>query len=350
MRIRKSRKSLIERKYRLKIQILCIAVPCAALVIPVCSAQYQVPPPSPGAPASAGAGITQLDNLLHVTPSASTFRPDDVISVSVYGLNSLGGQLRVERNGTVRFPFVGSVKVEGLTESEFEESLESKLKSAGIVKDPQVIITVISQPWNIVTVSGDVAKPGAFPAQGGLTLIDYLSEAGGLIDNVPSGNFPINAVASSVVTLDRPSLGAAVRIPLGSDPANSPYARIPLLAGDNVRVGRVGLTYAVGAFRFQGAYPLKNTGPTTVLQLMSMAGGIGFEGIRSDAHIIRANGDSHIILDINIDKMLKGQAADYALQPDDILFVPTAQLKAAIKGGGAGALVSIANGLLIYNR
>ena len=335
---------------RTKILLVGLGVLCCTAIPDVCNAQFQAQPPRQNAPASTRIDTVLLNKLLNASPPEIRFRRDDVIAVSVYGLPGFSGEQRVEPDGTIRYPFIGTVKVAGMTTPELEEELESALKSAEILPQPHVTVSTVAAPWNVVTVSGLVEKPGVFPAYGNLTLSDYLSEAGGLVENLIGASVPTNSSASSIVTLVRPSLGGAVSIPLGPDPANSPYADIQLFAGDEVRVGRVGNVYAVGAFRFQGAYPLKGSGPTTVLQLMAMAGGIGFEGIRSEAHIIRANGDSHVILDINVDKMLKGKTADYALQPDDILFVPTAELKAALKGGGAGALVSITDGLLLYNR
>lgn len=334
----------------MKASIFCSAVVFGAALVPTCNAQFQAPPPAQ-AESAPTIDTAALDQLLQAgNQQVVRFHREDVLSVSVFGLTAFAGQERVEDDGTVRFPFVGTIKVEGMTIAELEVSLESKLKDAGIIQDPQVSVTAVSQPWNVVTVSGDVMKPGVFPAAGNLTLIDFISEAGGLLNNLPGSNLVTNSMASATVTLVRPSVDHPMHIPLGPDAANSPYARIPLMAGDNVRVGRVGLIYAVGAFRFQGAFPLKNNAPTTVVELMAMAGGIGFEGIRSGAHIIRVSGNSQISVDVDIDRILKGRAADVPLQPNDILFVPTNMMKAAIKGGGTGALVSFANGLLISTR
>jgi len=322
---------------------------CGCILAAPCGAQYLAPTPSAPPPVTAIVDESLLRSLLDVKSEPIRFRAGDVVAVTVYGLSSFGGaQQRVETDGTIRFPFVDKVEVGGRTVPQVEEDLESKLKARGILQDPQVTVTAVSQPWAIVTISGEVFHPGVFPAFGQLSLVDYLSEAGGLQDNLPSAPLITNSPASSVVTLVRPSLGHPVSIPLGPDPANSPWAQIPLLPGDEIRVGRVGVVYAFGAFRIQGAYALKNTGPTTVLQLAAMAGGIGFEGDRKDAHVIRTAGDKHYMTDINVQKILDGKMADVALQPDDILFVPTNEMKAAIKGGGTGSIVSLASAGIIY--
>lgn len=282
-----------------------------------------------------------LDALLHAARPELLFHPDDVLSVQIYGIKDYAVEQQVAGDGSILFPLIGKIHVSGLTVEQLEVELAKQLAQGGMVHDPQVTVTAVSRPSAIVTVAGDVAKPGTFPAYGNRTLLDYLSEAGGLNNSV-LGNSPVNSPASSTVTIIRPSLAQAVSIPLGSDAANSTYGNIPLFPGDQVRVGTVGVVYAIGAFKTQGAYPLKNASPTTLLQLAAIAGGIGYEADKKDAHIIRTAGDRRYIVDINVAKVLKGEAADVMLHADDILIVPTNQMKASIKGGGPGVIVSLA--------
>lgn len=303
-------------------------------------AQFLAPPPSSQNGSTADRSL--LDSLLHAVRPELLFRTDDVISVQVYGIKDYAVQQQVAGDGSIVFPLIGKVQVSGLTVEQLETLLAQKLAQSGMMRDPQVTVTAVSRPSAVVTVAGDVAKPGTFPAYGERTLMDYLSEAGGL-NNAVMGNSPVNSPASSTVTLVRPSLTQPVTIPLGPDAAHSPYGSIPLFPGDQIRVGTVGLVYAVGAFKTQGAYSLKNTSPTTVLQLVALAGGIGYEADRKDAHLIRTEGDHKYMLDLNVDGILQGKVADVVLHSNDILFVPTNRMKAAIKGGGAGIIVAIAS-------
>lgn len=307
--------------------------PCAAQFLGNVPGASQVPP---------AGDEPLLQALLHATRPELLFRPDDVISVQVYGVKEYAMQQQVADDGSINFPLIGKVQISGLTVQQVEKSLAQSLAANGMVSDPQVTVTAVSRPSAIVTVSGDVAKPGTFPALGNRTLMDYLSEAEGLLENNLFGNAPINSPASSTVTLIRPSLGKPVNIPLGPDPRDSPYGIIPLFPGDEVRVGRVGVIYAVGAFKSQGSYPLKNTSPTTILQLVALAGGVGYEADQKDAHLIRTEGGRKYILDLDVAGILKGRVADVTLRADDILFVPTNQMRAALKGGGAGIIVAIA--------
>ena len=287
-----------------------------------------------------------LTSLLQATTPELVFRPDDVISVQVYGLKDYALHQQVAQDGTVPLPFLGKVRAAGLTVAQLETRVEAELRRGGIiVHDPQVVITAISRPSAVVTVSGDVVKPGTFPAYGELTLMDYLSDAGGLPENI-SGNSVVNSPASLTVTLIRPSLGHPVKIPLGPDPASSEYGRIPLFPGDQVQVSPVGMVYAVGAFKTQGAYPLKNSSPTTILQLAAMAGGIGYEAKPRKAYIIRSHGDKRYILDINLAEIQSGKESDVALQANDVLLLPTNAMRAALKNGGAGIIAVLASAFI----
>jgi polysaccharide export outer membrane protein len=326
---------------------LCAILYLGLACIP-CSAQFLGTVPGPAQSPTPDSDQQLLQTLLTVSRPDLTFRPDDVISVQVYGVKDFAVEQRVAEDGTVHFPLLGTVQVAGQTVQGLEASLASRLKSGGFVADPQVTVNAVSQPWVIVTVSGDVTKPGTFPAYGNLTLMDYLSQAGGIVENVLSGTV-INTPASSTVTLIRSSLREPVSIPLGPDARNSPWGRIPLLPGDEIRVGKVGLVYAIGALKQQGAFALKASSPTTVLQVAAMAGGIGYEADKRDACIIRTEGGVKYIFHLDVQKMLEGKVSDVPLQADDILFVPTNSMKAAIKGGGSGVLVSLAAAYL-YSR
>jgi len=214
------------------------------------------------------------------------------------------------------------------------------------VLSPGVTLEVLDSPGRTITVSGEVAKPGVYPAAGDAvsggtgtngasgvrTLNQALSLAGGLKDT-----------ASGIVTLIRPSLPGPVSIPLGTDPNHQPYAALPVFAGDEVRVAHVGQAYVIGAVGKQGAVPLKNYSPTTVSQAVSVAGGIGLEASANSARLVRIQGDQRVVTVVHVRKILAGKEPDFALQNDDILYIPTNEGKAALKAGAAGIIVSLAS-------
>jgi polysaccharide export outer membrane protein len=284
-----------------------------------------------------------LQSLLTAPRPRLVFTHDDTISVHIYGLKDYVEEQTVAEDGTITFPLIGKLRVSGLTVQEANDLISSKLITSGVITDPQISVNALKRPSQVVTVSGDVTKPGIFPAAGDLTILDYLSQAGAFSET--SANV-LSVPASKTVTLLRPSLKEPVSIPLGPDPKNSPYGRIPAFAGDQILVGKVGLVYAVGAFKSQGGYPLKADGPTTLTELVALAGGVGYEADLKDAHVIRTVDASRALLPVNVSRVLDGKEPDVILTSDDILFVPTNKLRAAIKGGGSGLIVSLATAAL----
>lgn len=285
-----------------------------------------------------------LDQLLQAKRPQIVFEAGDVVLVQVYGLSDYKAQQRISEDGTILLPLIGSIHIAGLTLSETSDVIAKRLRDEQFILDPDVVVSAEARPSAVVTVSGQVAKPGVFPALGSLTILDYLSEAGAFAQDATPGNIPL---ASTTVTLIRPGLPHPVLIPLGPSPKESSYGKIPAFPGDKIVVGKVGMVYAVGAFRAQGAFPLKQNTPTTVMQLAALAGGIGYEADLDDAHVVRTQGDKRVVLPVRVAKIIRGKEADISLQPDDILFVPTNRLKAAIKGGGSGIIVSLATAFLV---
>jgi protein involved in polysaccharide export with SLBB domain len=124
-----------------------------------------------GAPASALGGSDG-----GVNPNA--LAPNDVLEVRVYQEADLSGVYRVTPAGEVDFPLCGKVKVAGATASEAADALTACLRN-GFVRRPQVAVMVKEFNSKKVFVFGEVAKPGAFPYEEGMTILHAVSAAGG---------------------------------------------------------------------------------------------------------------------------------------------------------------------------
>jgi polysaccharide export outer membrane protein len=136
-------------------------------------------------------------------------------------------------------------------------------------------------------------------------------------------------------------------VDLGTDPAKSAQADIQILPGDKILISRVGVVYMLGAFKVQGAIPLQQNSPLTLMQATALSQGAGFEGKFKDLRIVRTVGLTRTVVKLDISKVLQGKAPDPILQADDIVFLPSDALKAAIKSGGINTVTSIASLLLI---
>jgi polysaccharide export outer membrane protein len=153
--------------------------------------------------------------------------------------------------------------------------------------------------------------------------------------------------ASHVITILRPGVEKPIVVDLGTNPEKSAQADIAILPGDKILVSRVGVVYVLGAFKTQGAIPLQQNSPLTLMQVTALSGGVGFEGRYKDLRIVRSVGLTRTVVKLDIKKVLDGKAPDPVLQADDIVFLPSNDLKAAIKAGGINTVTSIASLLLI---
>jgi polysaccharide export outer membrane protein len=86
------------------------------------------------------------------------------------------------------------------------------------------------------------------------------------------------------------------------------------------------------------------------MQVASLGGGPGFEGRSDDLRIIRTIGVERKVVHIDVKKVFDGKDPDPVLQADDIVFLPTSAMKAAIKSGGISTLMGIASVLIFAFR
>ena len=112
--------------------------------------------------------------------------PGDLLTIFVYGENGLVGSssngalqqlptdYQVDSDGDILFPFLGPVKLTGLTPVKAAE------KIAGLLSKPRKVTVLIKESSTFwVSVLGNVPKPGRFQITGRPTLLSALSEAGG---------------------------------------------------------------------------------------------------------------------------------------------------------------------------
>lgn len=262
----------------------------------------------------------------------------DVLSVRIFGqATDFATAVRVGVDGLVQLPLIGAVPIAGLTVERAANLIAGKLLAAGMYVDPQVTIQVVETPSQFATVSGEVHA--IVPIAGQRRLLDVMAVAGGL---------PVTS--SHLVNVIRPGLGKPIVVDLGTDPSRAAETNIAILPGDTILISRVGVVYVVGAFKVQGAIPLVQNSPLTLVQATSLSGGQGYEGRFEDLRIIRTMGLERKVVKVDIKRILRGKDPDPVLQADDIVFLPTNSVKAALKNGGIGTLIAIADLAIIVLR
>lgn len=92
--------------------------------------------------------------------------PGDAISVTINDLISGGmpynAGLRVNPLGEIRLPELGSIPVAGLTEAEVEQELSARLREAGLLSDPVVMVFTQVSRGRSFTVLGAVGGAGTY--------------------------------------------------------------------------------------------------------------------------------------------------------------------------------------------
>jgi len=101
----------------------------------------------------------------------------DVISVQVVGEDDLKREkVRLSDAGTLSFPYLGEIRVRGMTVGELEDFITKGLKGRYLL-NPQVTVTI--GEYRNFFVNGQVDKPGGYPFVPGLTVRKAISIAGG---------------------------------------------------------------------------------------------------------------------------------------------------------------------------
>ncbi len=102
----------------------------------------------------------------------------DVLQISVWGEDSLQKEVRVLPDGSITFPLAGRVEVANATGPEIEKRITEKLKT--YLPDPQVTVVISNIEGNRAYIIGKVLRPGAVLLTGPMTVMQAISQAGGL--------------------------------------------------------------------------------------------------------------------------------------------------------------------------
>jgi polysaccharide export outer membrane protein len=80
--------------------------------------------------------------------------------------------------------------------------------------------------------------------------------------------------------------------------------------------------------------------PLTVMQALSISGGVNFEGALSQVRIIRTEGVERKAVMLDLKRVLDGKEADPILQADDIIYVPANAFKGGLKANAVSVITS----------
>ena len=256
----------------------------------------------------------------HVKLQVLAFAVLSLVGISFVGFRYVGlgdalfgGKYTVEADGTFSFPLVWRVQAVGLTLRAFETELRKKLAD-GYFKNPQVTVAVETYRSQRVFVMGEVRQPGPVPLTGGMTLIEALARAGSTLPTA-SGDVAIVRAPKDAKGPVLPNKDTNVNIERASikDLEGGALSQnFDLHDGDTIFVPRAETIYVFGQVKNPGAFSLTER-DTTVLQALSLAGGVTENGAMNRVKIVRiVKGEK---------KTIKIKLEDIVL-PGDTIFVP----------------------------
>jgi polysaccharide export outer membrane protein len=284
-------------------------------------------------------------------PADYEIGPGDVLKVVVIGQAQMTGDFPVDPEGMVNFPILGKIKASQHTTLELERKVTTLLAD-GILRRPQVTISVAEYGSQRVFVTGEVQRPGRYPLKTDRTLLALLGDIGPLGQNVGHEVIVIRppglagAASGAAVTAGTtgppesagtstgagdPSAGAAdvtapasipglpfvapgsevIRINLLELQSGNPEKNVTLKAGDTVYFPKASQVYVMGSVGRPGPYRYQEG--MTVLQVLTLAGGVTERGSQGRAKFIR------IVDGKKVEK--KAKPTDLVL-PEDTIVVP----------------------------
>lgn len=153
---------------------------------------------------------------------------NDVLDISIIKPDKYETSLTVAPDGTINFPYIGNVVVKGATVLEAQEKIKNGL--SGRMANPVVLVSLKESRNMIFHVYGEVMKPGSYPINENLTVIEGLSMAGG---------FSKYASASKVKVMRRRPDGSGneiMKVNINAAMNGEPGADILIKPGDVITV------------------------------------------------------------------------------------------------------------------
>ena len=133
-------------------------------------------PGTPGATSSANVDRTHTA----AAPADYVVGSGDVLSIVVWHEKELSTSVMVRPDGKVTVPLVGEVQVAGLSPTQVEALVRERM--GNILVNPQVWVSVSEVRSRTVYITGEVARPGAYPLNSRLDVLQLIAQAGGLTE------------------------------------------------------------------------------------------------------------------------------------------------------------------------
>jgi polysaccharide export outer membrane protein len=163
-------------KTNLKVSTLALAVLLG--VISGAAAQTTQKPAATQARPAVPIAAAQTVQGQVVPPADYVIGTDDILIVMFRREKDMSAEVTVRPDGKITLPLLNDVQATGLTPDQLREKVTEEAKR--LVEDPSVTVIVKQINSRKVFITGQVAKPGAYPFGTRMTVLQLIAMAGGL--------------------------------------------------------------------------------------------------------------------------------------------------------------------------
>jgi polysaccharide export outer membrane protein len=152
-----------------------------------------------GSTPPAPAGVAQAAAAPSGPPSDYVIGPDDILTIKVWQDDKMSGDVVVRPDGKVTLALINDIQAAGLTPEQFRASVQAE--AGKFVKEPTVDVFVKQINSRRIFVTGEVAKPAAYPLTGKMTVMQAIALAGGPTQYANKGKVTILRTEDGKTTL-----------------------------------------------------------------------------------------------------------------------------------------------------
>ncbi len=244
--------------------------------------------------------------------------PRDVLKIVVLEDPTISTErVTVNDDGVIPLNVVGRVQVASLTSTQIEAKLKALLESNFLAK-ATVSVQVVDFASKPISVVGAVVRPGLIGGSGNTTLIQALTQAGGLI----AGH------GKELYVLRTGRNGLSEQVAINIDDlmvAGKPELNIPLLPNDlvNVQIATPIAVYIMGEVMKPGKLEFRSSHTPTLIQAIAAAGG-HTDRASSNLVIKRMVNAKQVTIKANFRRILDGKQVDVLLLDNDTIYLKEA--------------------------
>jgi polysaccharide export outer membrane protein len=265
---------------------------------------------------AAAIAMPALAQDLPILSADATVGPRDVLDIRVLEDQTMSGRVTVGDNGQIVLSNIGKVAVAGLTAAQIETKLKSLAET--YLTKATVSVQIVEFASKPISVVGAVMKPGRIGATGSTTLIQAITEAGGLAAG--HGN--------QIYVLRTARNGLSEQLAIDVDDLmvkGNPDVNIPLAPNDlvNIPIDPPITIYVMGEVMRPGKAQFRRSQNPTLLQAIADAGGPTDRASRK-VIVKRTENGKQKTFTLNYRDIIRGKSEDVVLADNDTIILEEA--------------------------